>query len=868
MLVSRELHNPVNGSSQPPSGPSDVVEYEKILNLRDQIFAGTHPRLKLPDQIIRKVTPRSAQTPLPAPQASTFDSVTSSQHKESPLPPATQAAISPNVSGASPSSGGGRVPALKSTTSELDPIFLTKSDDLIRAEIQLQRQRIERVLRDQLEAKKLEARQKPLPQESNPDFDVAEVFAQALELVKPPTATDAERANGTVAASDSFDENSFYSSRAPDSPQHEHRDVSTDISPQETQMVDINDGDITVIEHPTNHNTGETSFTGQDMLNSQDQAPVFNQHANTYGAPRGAEDTRMRDASIGRRQLSQEPYDEPEYSPPGPDIPMGGRRDTGPHISEAFPNLPGRPGRRQSYVDQGRRPRSPPSRDIRVVRNHITSPAAPQPSRVSPLAVSKVPSLPQSRARRGTQAGQAPTGHDSERTSPEGPAQPPISRKRRRVQDGRNKRRHVEEERPAESPDIPYIKPEPVSPPPFTDPPVQYLARRRPAPEQYTLIDDDSPQYVPVDNRREVGGRGGIYEEGYGKAYNIDNPIDLSVSRASSRVGYRRPVREEHDLRRVASLQHIRQPEYTHDYPEQVADVSPRLVRAASYVERPVQVAKPRYYEEPPESPYQRRYVSRPVSPPPPPPPQPAQPRYRDSYPDIQPEPHAMPPPQRRVVVDADGNRYYESIVNPRMAPPPPPPQFSKPDPYEEGGVLAPRGRVRAMSIVDDPYRERRYVEEMPPPEMAYRRSGRVARAPPSQSQLYEHEIDERAPPMRSGSVQVVEYPPRQATYAEDVPPYRREEIVRVASVRPPTSRYEEPLEQRGRVQSVRPMRRDVSVYIDDEPRQTREYAPMEPPGYNPSRSLREEHFYDPDDVGRMEPESGPNMVRRVSRRF
>lgn len=258
--------------------------------------------------------------------------------------------------------------------------------------------------------------------------------------------------------------------------------------------------------------------------------------------------------------------------------------------------------------------------------------------------------------------------------------------------------------------------------------------------------------------------------------------------------------------------------------------------------------------------PYQRRYVSRPVSP------APAQPRYRDNYAEIPPEPHVMPPPQRRVVVDADGNRYYESVANPRMVPPPPPPQFTKLESYEDGAPV-PRARVRAMSIVDDPYRERRYVEEMPPPEMAYRRSTGYARAAPPQAHLYDREINERGPVMRGGSVQVVEYPHRQATYVED-PPYRRDEVVRVASVRPPPSRYEEPLEPRARMQSVRPARRDVSVYIDDEPRQTREYAPIEPVGYNPSRSLREEQLYDHEDPSRIDPDGGANMARRVSRRY
>ena len=105
--------------------------------------------------------------------------------------------------------------AQSTPASEFDPVLLTKSDVLadaeINAKIKRQRTQFEKDLREQFEKKRLEARKKPSPSEAKPDFDIPAILAQVLEALKPPQPKD------DPSATDSFDENSFYSSRAPDS---------------------------------------------------------------------------------------------------------------------------------------------------------------------------------------------------------------------------------------------------------------------------------------------------------------------------------------------------------------------------------------------------------------------------------------------------------------------------------------------------------------------------------------------------------------------------------------------------------------------------------------------------------------------------
>jgi hypothetical protein len=736
---------------------------------------------------------------------------------------------------------------------------LKKSDGLIRAENQLQRQRIERQLRDRFDQKKIEARQKISLQELQPDFDVSEVLVKAQELVKPISASDIEAANGNPAATDSFDENSFYSSKAPDSPQNGEEDEPLPV-PEQIHPMDIDDLDADA--HADRHIGPVQQFDsgGRNLVDLEMHAP-FSVANKRVPSPRSPANISVPDIGLNHHHIREQAdvYDEPEYSPPGPDIPSNGGREIGDLNTEGDSNHRRRGNFRTS--DRGQDPRriSSPSNDIRVIRNHITSPAAPQPSRVSPLAVSKVPSLPQSRhVRHDHEGGRTSVPQGSARTSPDAPVQPLMSRKRRRIQETRDKPRLVDARRIEDSPE-PYIKPEPISPPPFVDLAPQGTVRRRPHQDTSSFVDIASPRYSPVAERHELGARGTIYDDRYNKGYDVESPIDLSVARGSPRIGYRRPVRDDQNLRRVASLQHARQSDYAHDYPEPVANSQPRFIRATSYAvpDRPFQSEKARYYEEPAQ-PYAKRYISADVSP--------TSARFRDSYAEVEADTRHMGPPPRRVVVDAQGNRYYESLAAPKVQPlQGTSTRFPKAETYNNAQV--PNGSVRAASIIDDGYRDRRYIHDMPPPQVAYRRASEYPRGVVSDRRLYTREIDERAPMIRSGSVQVLDYPPRHAAYIEE-PPFPREEVVRMSSVRPVPTRYEEPRETLQRMPSVRPSGREISVYVDDEPRQHRDYAPVERPGYGVVRPIREERYYEDEETSKLGLDGPREVVHRLTRRY
>ena len=811
----------VNGTTHPDA--KEITEYQKILNIRDEIFSGNHPRLKVPQNVIRKITPRAIQTPstpVPPPsiqqqqrQSAEAIGTTKGQELRAALSSSTGTPLATAVgtAGRSPLAAGGRVST--KPTSEIDPIFLTKSDDLIRAEMQLQRQRLERSLRDQLEQKRLNATQKPPPHESKPDFDVSEVLDKAWEIVKPISAHEVEAANGNIAASDSFDENSFYSSRAPDSPQNEPSQASP-VSEKQSRTMDLDNADADVrIDRRSN---GAREYEPATCNPAPSQYDV-GRRSPVNIPPRPSPPPRIPEPPVA--------YEEPEYSPPGPDVPMSRPREPVDEGSGLRSTGRGRPDHRASDFEHD-------TQRVRVVNNHITSPAAPQPSRVSPLAVSRMPSFQGRRGRQDRQADR-PLGNSSRRTSPEGPVQQPMSRKRRRVQEQRD-RRTIEERRVVESPETPFIKPEPVSPPPFTDVPVSSHDRPRVA-RGPTVVDVDALPYSPGAERR-------VYEDHY-----VD---DAGIPRASSRVGYR-PLRETRDLRRVASLQNARQ-EYAQDYAE--PEPVPRYTRATSYA-----VAGPRppverevYCEEPAQPQYTRRYLTRVPSP--------TSPRYRDEYA----EPSRImgpPPPQRRVVIDADGNRYYESVA-PKLAPPPLPPRFTRVEEYDDA-VPVRAGTVRAVSVMEHPYGDHRYQQEMPPPPpVTYRRAApEYARSVAPEPRVYEREPEQRHAPLRSGSVQVVDYPPRRAPYVEDEA-YPRE-VVRMSSVRPPPSRYEEHRELVPRMQSVRPVAREMSVYVHDEPRPHPAYLPAERSSYQVARPVRDERYFEDE-----EPGHGPEVVRRVSRHY
>lgn len=198
---------PANGASLTAEELREILEYDKIVQFRDAIFAGTHPRIKIPAHLVtstRNIASPSSSTTRTNMPAQTHATATLGAHNE-------EASLL-NKSPYNQRPGGGGTLTL--AKSEINPILLEKSDDLIKAEIQLQRQRLERGLREQIEKQRLEAKALLQTSESLPNFDLSEVLSKALEIVHPSTSAEAEPSVGArSSASDSFDENTFYSSQ-------------------------------------------------------------------------------------------------------------------------------------------------------------------------------------------------------------------------------------------------------------------------------------------------------------------------------------------------------------------------------------------------------------------------------------------------------------------------------------------------------------------------------------------------------------------------------------------------------------------------------------------------------------------------------
>ncbi|TKA78194.1 hypothetical protein B0A49_05197, partial [Cryomyces minteri] len=217
----------INGSV-PIDNQYEADFYEKLLRLQDDVLLGKHPYYKLPATAIEQVVPRSipslaASAPRPTSNGSTNgvaaynQPVTNGGTVISPdtslrqngtthvFPPASPFVHKPPTTQ--------RLFVGKPPLTGIDPIFLTKSDTLARAETQLKRQRLERALSDQVAQRKNFSREKDGVLEAASRLDLSMILHAAWELVKPVSGLQpiTGRQSG---ASDSFDENSYYSSQA------------------------------------------------------------------------------------------------------------------------------------------------------------------------------------------------------------------------------------------------------------------------------------------------------------------------------------------------------------------------------------------------------------------------------------------------------------------------------------------------------------------------------------------------------------------------------------------------------------------------------------------------------------------------------
>lgn len=747
----------------------EMLQYEKIIRFQDAIFSGRHPSIRLPSDLIASSQfPASpAHAPVPA------DSWKRRQENSQNFSANVQQPAVPSDSFSEPTVGSAAVAkpyGLGNT--EINPVLLEKSDDLIKAELQVQRQRLERALREDVEQKRAAA--KPSAQaEPLADFDLSDVLSKALTLVQTTAAATtvaavAPAVDETIsaandAASDSFDDNTFYSSQhdtpeshltsrvrneSPTSPtaragvgsQSQNLNGPPTYGPVESQQGNPTSHPQRVYKSPPETST----IPGGYVTSSVTQVPGLNEPVNGGGASSGQS-----------QNTSGAPSQSDDSANMEVDQPMS-------HYARQH-----RPHHLQSNTNS--RPPSP------LLRSHDLSPYAPQPAYVSQLAVSgRLPpsaeQLPYSST--GTPAQVAALRNEPNAAT--SPSSSPQVGKPSEKRKGKKKKRKAERQVP-EADAIPYIKPEPRSPSPMAAPSYIRPSKR----QRYSQRQPNEPLYEASSSRYDAQAVP-LQAEPYPTVPPQSSRVPVAYERA--RVHPQPPTnsavidgpsygREYVDDRRVAG------DPYPHGQPVEYNVGAPSVPAGT-----PVRVDDP--YRQSPRS-YRETYEAPRMS--------------------VRPDGDGFmrPPPRQqptRIVVDAYGREYIEpprpAVVRHSAAPP---------VHHGESEIIYERAAPRALSRHPgtESYEEGGVIYRRPSPQYSFPR--RVVTQPSYMAQDYRaapHREYSTRPMAPSGEF-VEAMAPVQRRHPEEAPiDYV---AARASSVRPIESvRYEVPHEY-GRVQSVRP---------------------------------------------------------------
>jgi len=780
----------------------EILEYERIVQFRDTVMAGTHPRIKIPPHLLAKQNnpPHLASSPnhsTPRAGLPAHPAAGSGSHFEG----------SPSVYNKpinnQRSAGGAHIPM--SSKAEINPILLEKSDDLIKAEIQLQRQRIERALREQLEQQKLAAKALLQTSESLPNFDISEVLSKALAIVHPSTMAEEPSAGAHSSASDSFDENTFYSSQH-DTPEpssssagqkelvevqsHSVVSVGERSAEQISTQIHVGDQDVvmtgTSLSHDNQHATPGRSQLQHSSSSHKARASNLHDQRSDMGksdssSSRGVNAEEFSaDLSAQRQEqvsTSQTPLTAPRVSSVRPNSQMAD--------SLSIQNL-----HDDLFQQAFENPRASP-----LIRAHNLSPIAPQPARVSPLATAREPPiLREPAAMDEAQPAQitALRNNPPQVSSTDSSPNRAKGSEKKKEKKKKNKRKVKDAGETADTPDSPYIKPEPRSPSPYAVAPLPRPQKRQRQSGQFAAeLNYDEPRQEPegepqervLERPQEIRGPRTYerYEDRYEPEIRRPEPA------------YRRVEREDDEYRRVDSGQYARRPQSPAVFAVPYGSSEVRTVRAASHaiVDRRVH-EEPRYY---PVRASVRPHADRERS---------RSPIMRERL-----SPVAMAPPRQtvRIVIDEFGREYYEPVPAPLARQ-----SVAPPIRYRDPEVIYERAPVRTVSsrIPVDAYEEDGVVYRRPASPVAVPR--RVVTQPeytiPTQPEYRsyrqrEYSVRPTMAPPGDEYMQVRDAPERrQMSHFEEAP---REYVQTAPSTRPEAVRYEIPREYPGRLQSVRP---------------------------------------------------------------
>ncbi|KPM36419.1 hypothetical protein AK830_g10139 [Neonectria ditissima] len=760
MAQGRAAQGHITGESA-PSGLADsqrreLQQYEKIVRFQDAVLSGNHPSIKLPPHLI--ATAQSSIHPIDGtikPDAAARQFGNSKSFSANAQQPAVSlGATQPAAGSVAPTA-----PKLFATgNTEINPILLEKSDDLVKAELQLQRQRLERALREEVDqrraATKNTAQGEPLA-----DFDLSDVLSKALTLVQASSAPAPAPADENVAtnhdtSSDSFDDNTFYSSL---------------------------------------HNTPESVLTSRVRNESEEtRVPV---------APESQNPPPLRKDSAGRNppaatvpistaSRTNETYSHPENSSriiqvPGLNmkhhvdgrmLPSGPSQNnsTGQSRSDDSGNMEvdrqdvlNRPIPRQqasnSYLDN-----HPPSP---LMQRRERSPP-PQDTYVSPLTAARRPAPVAeqvSNSSRGTPAQVAALRNEPvTATSPE--SSPPGGKATEKKKTKKKKRKADRQALEAEV--VPHIKPEPRSPSPLSAP--SYIRPNKR--QRYSQQPPNEPDYEEFRYEPQTSN---APHDPYPTRLQRDDRIPIGYERmavypqrSASAVGAGGPVygREYADDRFVSGGPYLAaQPSLVPaSHPDHQGRLSSQVRPAEGY-------ARPSW-------PYQGAYDPRPMS--------------------VRPESDAFltppRPPPTRIVVDAFGREYIEpqhpTVVRHSAAPP-----VRADDPQIIYERAAPRALSRRTGV--ESYEQGGAVYRRPSPPFVPRR---VVTQPEYVFQDHrdnrQQEYSARPMPPSNEFVEVMAPPERR--HVEEGP---REYMARAPSVRPTEPVRYEVSRDYGRIQSIRP---------------------------------------------------------------
>lgn len=698
-------HIRVNGSTLSDMQSREISDYEKIIRLHDEILAGTHPRLKIPAQIAGKLPSRSVQTSAPISPRPAAANV-------KPPPVVTTHPKSNNERPNKASGGNTDVQSTslsKSTSTRIDPVLLTKSDELVRAEIRLKRERIEKALREQLERNRNDSGQTVSYQEIVPEIDVSEVLAKALADLRPATATVAPTSTNNT---DSVDEKSFYSSKHDESSSGGGNDALDEHqSEQATKKAEDRNERSTSVIRPIPYEANVTEDLQPDLTRDYDPSSirqgsrslrndlVNEEHSGRSQAIRYRNEPQVRsevlENSEGGREMinttsARLEYNLNAFNRNASYIGLRGRQPEeqlrGPK-DESPPRGPAQEPFREAIRT------SRPSPDVPVIRSTIRSPVAPQPARVSPLAVARLPAAGLDVRDRG-EAIPRPLSSGQSPGSPNQHPQILHPPKRRRVAETNERSRKAPLRRIARSPEL-LIKQEPNSPPPFVFSESQLQQRHRQVeldrePDRHDALG----VYTNVPDERLAR-----HEEG--------TPSTARFSSIFPRDTYDRSHKHRADFHRYASIQLPREPRSPPSYPVYSPSGS-RPVRAVShtYYERPAPEIIHYYRDD--VGPYRSQYIHSDRSHTPPPLQEMISPSHR--------RPVVMAPPGHapvhRVTVDENG-RYLEAppatYVRQSMVPASGHTMVSSTRPRETGPYYE---HIQVpVRVSDDSYPEHRYVE-------------------------------------------------------------------------------------------------------------------------------------------------------------